>query len=77
MVSRFDDILIVPVKELDIANAHRPQGIPVIAFLEADEEPIDAVRVDRYQKDWIFTGVWARALRGSTTGAALAGPLAV
>jgi hypothetical protein len=28
-------------------------------FLEADEEPIDAVRVDRYEKDWVFTGVWA------------------
>ncbi len=27
-------------------------------FLEADEEPIDAVRLDHYAKDWVFTGVW-------------------
>jgi len=27
-------------------------------FLEADEEPVDAVRIDRYAGDWVFTGVW-------------------
>jgi hypothetical protein len=27
-------------------------------FLAADEEPVDAVRIDRFAGDWVFTGVW-------------------
>jgi len=27
-------------------------------LLEADEQPVDAVRIDRFAGDWVFTGVW-------------------